>query len=43
MTKPQCIDQSEKILTDLNIDPAARAENLSIEEYCLITNHLEII
>ena len=25
----------EKILTDLNIDPAARAENLSIEEYCL--------
>ena len=33
----------EKILTDLNIDPAARAENLSIEEYCLITNHLEII
>ena len=27
----------EKILTDLNIDPAARAENLSIEEYCLIT------
>ena len=33
----------EKILTDLNIDPAARAENLSVEEYCLITNHLEII
>ena len=33
----------EKILTDLNIDPAARAENLSIEEYCLITNNLEII
>jgi 16S rRNA (adenine1518-N6/adenine1519-N6)-dimethyltransferase len=33
----------EKILTDLNIDPAARAENLSIEEFCLITNHLEII
>jgi 16S rRNA (adenine1518-N6/adenine1519-N6)-dimethyltransferase len=33
----------EKILTDSNIDPATRAENLSIEEYCLITNHLEII
>ena len=33
----------EKILTDLNIDPAERAENLSIEEYCLITNNLEII
>ena len=33
----------EKILTDLNIDPAVRAENLSIEEYCLITNNLEII
>ena len=32
----------EKILTDLNINPAARAENLSIEEYCLIANHLKI-
>ena len=32
----------EKILTDLKIDPAARAENLTIEEFCLLANHLRV-
>ena len=31
---------AEKILIDLKIDPAARAENLTIEEFCLIANNL---
>ena len=32
----------EKILTDLEIDPAARAENLTIEEFCLLANYLRV-
>ena len=32
----------EKILTDLKIDPAARAENLTIEEFCLLASHLNV-
>jgi len=32
----------EKILKDLKIDPAARAENLTIEEFCLLANHLMV-
>jgi 16S rRNA (adenine1518-N6/adenine1519-N6)-dimethyltransferase len=32
----------EKILNDLKIDPAARAENLTIEEFCLLANHLRV-
>ena len=32
----------EKILTDLKIDPAARAENLTIEEFCLLANHFKL-
>ena len=32
----------ERILADLRIDPSARAENLTIEEFCLLANHLKI-
>ena len=32
----------ENILKELKIDPAARAENLTIEEFCLLANHLRI-
>ena len=32
----------EKILKDLNIDPAERAENLTVEEFCLLANHLMV-
>ncbi len=32
----------EKVLTDLKIDPAARAENLTIEDFCLLANYLRI-
>ena len=32
----------EKILTFLKIDPAARAENLTIEEFCLLARHLNV-
>ena len=32
----------EKILNDLKIDPAARAENLTIKEFCLLANHLRV-
>ena len=32
----------EKILKDLKIDPAARAENLTVEEFCLLANHLMV-
>ena len=32
----------EIILKDLNIDPAARAENLTVEEFCLLANHLPV-
>ena len=32
----------EKILTDSKIDPARRAENLTIEEFCLLANHLRV-
>ena len=32
----------EKVLTDLKIDPAARAENLTVEEFCLLANHVMI-
>ena len=31
-----------KILTDLKIDPAARAENLTVEEFCLLANYLKV-
>ena len=33
---------AEQILTDLKIDPAARAENLTIEEFCLLANHFRL-
>ncbi len=32
----------ERTLTNLKIDPSARAENLSIEEFCLLANHLKL-
>ena len=32
----------ENILKDIKIDPAARAENLTIEEFCLLANHLRV-
>ena len=32
----------EKILTDLKLDPTARAENLTIEEFCLLANHIKV-
>ena len=32
----------ERILVSLRIDPSARAENLTIEEFCLLANHLKI-
>ena len=32
----------EKILKHLKIDPAARAENLTVEEFCLIANYLKV-
>ncbi len=31
-----------KVLADLKIDPAARAENLTVEEFCLLANHLMV-
>ena len=31
----------EKILADLTIDPSVRAENLTIEEFCSLANHLK--
>ena len=31
----------KKVLVDLKIDPSARAENLTIEEFCLLANHLK--
>ena len=31
----------EKVLADLTIDPSARAENLTIEEFCSLANHLK--
>ena len=30
----------ERILTDLKLDPTARAESLTIEEFCLLANHI---
>ena len=30
----------EEILINLKLDPTARAENLTIEEFCLIANHI---
>ena len=33
---------AEQILIDLKIDPAARAENLTIEEFCLLANHFRL-
>ena len=33
---------AEQLLTDLKIDPAARAENLTIEEFCLLANHFRL-
>ena len=32
----------ERTLANLKIDPSARAENLSIEEFCLLANHLKL-
>ena len=32
----------ERLLADLRIDPSARAENLTIEEFCLLANHLKL-
>ena len=32
----------ENILKDIKIDPAARAENLTIKEFCLLANHLKV-
>ena len=32
----------ENILKGIKIDPAARAENLTIEEFCLLANHLRV-
>ena len=32
----------ENKLKELKIDPAARAENLTIEEFCLLANHLRV-
>ena len=32
----------EKILKELKIDPVARAENLTIKEFCILANHLKI-
>ena len=31
----------EEVLADLTIDPSARAENLTIEEFCSLANHLK--
>ena len=32
----------ENILKDIKIDPAARAENLTVEQFCLLANHLKV-
>ena len=32
----------EKILTELELDPKDRAENLTIEEFCLLANHIKV-
>ena len=32
----------ENKLKELKIDPAARAEKLTIEEFCLLANHLRV-
>ena len=32
----------QKTLKDLKIDPAARAENLTIEQFCLLANHISV-
>ena len=31
----------EEILINLKLDPTARAENLTIEEFCLLANHIK--
>jgi 16S rRNA (adenine1518-N6/adenine1519-N6)-dimethyltransferase len=36
------IPDAEELLFNLKLDPTARAENLTIEEFCLLANHIKV-
>ena len=37
-----CGMKVKKILADLKMDPKARAESLTIKEFCLLANHIKV-